>query len=253
MANLYVIDFGGDDERARREALRDEERRRLRGRYARHLVTTAAVDEITARRVIAALFDPLDTDGRRCECACHPRLSAAHGDGLDCVCTWDDSRHEAEASRWEQFWNSDAATALRESQRREEQEITAWLAGQPGVTAARTTTAAPEQWEGTVDGHSFYFRERHGAWRIELDMRESGRYARRLTRIADDGELVTEPVPLKEGDVIAEGSDSQLGTSAIGHIDFITRTIRDHLRRAGCDHAGALRFCPGCGERMAPR
>lgn len=61
MVDLYIVDFGGDDEeRARREAERDAELRRLRVRYERHIVSDADVDGPTARRVIAALFDPRD-------------------------------------------------------------------------------------------------------------------------------------------------------------------------------------------------
>jgi hypothetical protein len=108
----------------------------------------------------------------------------------------------------------------------------------------------PEQWEGSVDGHSFYFRERGGSWRIELDPADSGRVAQRLVRVAEDGGLVTEPVPIMEGEVIAEGIDTQLGTSSVEHIAFIVQTIRDHLWDAQCDHAGALFYCPKCGHRM---
>jgi hypothetical protein len=61
-------------------------------------------------------------------------------------------------------------------------------------------------------------------------MRESGGFARRLMRVADDGGMVTEPVPIMESEVIAEGIDSQLGATAAEHIGFIVRMIRDHLR-----------------------
>ena len=129
-------------------------------------------------------------------------------------------------------------------------EIAAWLTGQPDVEARRTTSLAPEQWEGSVGGHSFYFRERGGCWRIELDLTESGRVAQRLVRVAENGGLVTEPVPIMEGEVIAEGIDSQQGASPVEHIAFIVQTIRDHLWGAQCDHAGALLYCPKCGHRM---
>lgn len=251
MADLYVVDFsGGEEERARREAEREAERARLHGRYVRHLIARAGVDDPTARRVIAALFDHADREGRRCECGCHPRLSAEHDDGFDCRCTWDEARRAAETRRWEAFWDSPAAAELRGRHRREEEAIAAWLAGQQGVEATRTTSMAPEQWEGSVDGHSFYFRERHGFWRIELDLRESGRFAQRLARMGEDGKPVTEPVPIREGDVIAEGIDSQLGATPIDHIAFIVWTIRDHLWGGQCDHAGALFYCPKCGHRM---
>ncbi len=108
MADLCIVDFGGgDDARAEREA----ERARFRRRYVAHVVAAVGVDELTADRVVAAIFDHPDADGTLCGCGC-----------------------------------------------------------QVAVEAERTTSFAPEQREGTVDGHSFYFRERHGTWRIELDL-----------------------------------------------------------------------------------
>ena len=251
MADLYIVDFGGDDdERARREADRDAERSCLRKRYVQHLVERAGIDEPVARRVVAVLFDHHDTKARRCECGCHPRLSSEHGDGFDCRCTWDEARRAEAATSWERFWDSEEAAELRAADQREEEAIAAWLAGQPDVDARRTSSMAPEQWEGSVDEHTFYFRERGGCWRLELDLRETGRLARRLVRVSEDGGLITEPVPVMEGEVIAEGIDTQLGATAEEHLAFIVRTIRDHLWRAQCDHAGALFFCPKCGSRM---
>jgi hypothetical protein len=101
---------------------------------------------------------------------------------------------------------------------------------------------------GTVDGHSFYFRERHGTWRIELDLEPSGQFAERVVDVRD-GEFVTEPEPILEGTVIAKGVDSQLGTTPVDHLAFIVTTVRDHLWARECDHAGALLFCPKCGQR----
>lgn len=251
VGDIYVVDFGDDEERARRAAERDAEFARLTERYALHLVAEAALDEPAARRAVAVLFDNRDSDGVRCPCSCHPQLSAEHGDGLDCRCSWDAERRAAEAAKLKAFWDSEPFPELRSAHRREESEIAAWLAGQPDVEATRTTSMAPEQWEGTVDGHSFYFRERHGFWRVELDLTESGRFARRLVRVDDDGSMVTEPVPIMEGDVIAEGIDSQLGQTPVDHIAFVVRTIRDHLWGAQCDHAGALFYCPKCGQRMS--
>ena len=53
--------------------------------------------------------------------------------------------------------------------------------GSPTIRASRSPRSggfAPEQWYGSVDGHRFSFRERHDEWRIELDLRPSGRFAR---------------------------------------------------------------------------
>ena len=250
MADLYIVDFGGgEQERARREAEREAERRRLADHYARYLVASAEVDRTAARRVIATLFDPRDADGNKCRCSCHPRLSADHGDGFDCRCTWDEDRRAAEAASRQAWWDSPEAAELSAGPQREEDTIAAWLAGQAGIDARRTTSYAPEQWEGTVDGRTFYFRERGGLWRIELDMMPSGRYAQHLAQVGEDGTFVTEPVPIMEGEVIAHGAESDLGAAPVDHIAFIVWKIRDHLRAAGCEHHGARLFCPDCGQR----
>lgn len=146
-----------------------------------------------------------------------------------------------------------SGAGLREQHAKEEEEIAAWVSGQPDVEAQRTSSFAPEQWEGSVDGHSFYFRERGGWWRIELDLEPTGNFAQRLAEVREDGELVTEPVPIMEGRVIAEGVESQLGESALDHISFIVRTIRDHLWAEQCDHLGAVSFVPSAGNAWRPR
>jgi hypothetical protein len=250
MTDLYIVGLGGgQQDRTRREAEREAERRRLADRYARYLVAGAEVGEATARRVITALFDHCDADGNECLCSCHPRLSAEHGDSFDCRCTWDEDRRAAEATGWQAWWDSPEAAELSAAHRREEDTIAAWLVGKTGVDARRTSSYAPEQWEGTVDGRTFYFRERDGLWRIELDMVPSGRYAQRLAQVGEDGTFVTEPVPIMEGEVIAQGAESDLGAAPVDHIAFVVRTIRDHLRGVGCEHHGARLFCPDCGQR----
>lgn len=247
MSDLFIVDFGHDDDaQARREA----EGARLRNRYVRHVVEAAHVDDATAERVVAAIFDHPAQDGRSCACGCHPQLSALHGDGMDCPCSWDDVRRECERRRFASLWtDTPAARELREQHAADEAAITEWLTGRTGVTARRTTSYAPEQWEGTVDGHSFYFRERHGVWRIELDLEPNGRFANRLVDFGEDGEPRTEPVPLTEGEVIAEGTDTELGDTPVEHLAHIVRKVRDHLWARDCDHAGALFFCPKCGTR----
>jgi hypothetical protein len=251
MSDIYIVGPGGsEEERARRGAEREAEQRRLADRYARYLVASAQVGDATARRVITALFDPCGADGNECRCSCHPRLSAEHGDGFDCRCTWDEERRAAEAAKRRAWWDTPQAAGVRADYQREEDEVVAWLAAQPGVEARRISSYAPEQWEGTVDGRTFYFRERGGSWAIELDMMPSGRYAQRLLRVGEGGELVTEPVPIMEGEVIARGTDSDLGAAPADHIAFVVRTIRDHVRGVSCEHHGARLFCPDCGERM---
>lgn len=251
VSDLYLVEFGDDGERARYGAEREAERARVRRRYVDRLIAPGGLGPATAERAVAVIFDHVHEDGTPCPCGCHPQLSSLHGEGMDCPCTWDQQRREAERRTWlADLRESEWAKALREQHEAEESEIRAWLSGQVGVTAERTSSYAPEQWEGSVDGHSFYFRERHGEWRIELDLQPSGRFARRFTGVDDDGRPMSEPVELTEGEVIAGGLADALGSTPVEHLDIIVRTIREHLWRRACTHGGALLYCPRCGARM---
>ena len=118
------------------------------------------------------------------------------------------------------------------------------------MSAKRTSSYAPEQWEGSVDGHSFYFRERHDEWRIELDLQPSGRFATRVVGVDEHEQAITEQVEMTEGEIIAEGLAGALGSAPAEHLDFIVSTIRDYLWQRSCTHGGALLYCPRCGTRM---
>ncbi len=259
MGDLYLFDFsGGQEERARREAERAAQRAQVRGRYARRVMDLAGADEITADLVMAALFDHFDADGLECRWGNHPRLPDAgehsHDAGFDCPCTWDDARRERGRQRRKQFWdeyrNSPEAIARQVEYDAELARIGEWVAAHEGVEAQRTSEYCPEQWEGTVDTHSFYFRERRGEWRIELDLEPNGHFARRVVGAGPDGKMITEPAELTSGTVIADGLESALGETAVHHLEFIVRTIREHLTGIRCAHEGAGNFCPTCGARV---
>ena len=96
----------------------------------------------------------------------------------------------------------------------------------------------PEQWTGEVDGHSFYFRERHAEWRIELDLRPSGRFIRTVTGTDNDGATRHEERELDRGDVIAYGTTDieGYGATPVERAQFIIDTIRIHLARQACTH-----------------
>jgi hypothetical protein len=114
----------------------------------------------------------------------------------------------------DEFWRSPEGEQLRAAQQAAEADLQAWLADQPGVVVGRHGGLVPEQWEGQVDGHSFYFRERGGDWDIELDLQEQ---QPGITR----GDLIA------TGTIAAEG----YGESPRERAVFIVTTIRDHLRR----------------------
>jgi len=248
--DLYLFDFGGGEDAEQWRAKRAAALKRIYDRYLERLITEVGLEQPTAARVMVSLFrHSRRKDGEECGCSCHPSLSETHDGGFDCSCTWDDERREQNKLKWDELFSGPEAEERRRASEDEENKIKSWIAQQPGVEAERTTFACPEQWEGSVDGHSFYFRERRGTWRIEIDLAPSGHFANRVVE-AKDGEWVTEPVELEDGEVIAEGIEGELGATAIHHIDFIVRKIRDHLWGLTCDHFGALFFCPKCGQRM---
>jgi hypothetical protein len=148
----------------------EAEQARVSPRYVDLVASQFRLDPTSAERVIAAIFDHRREDGRLCPCGCHPRFSSLHDDGFGCSCSWDQARRQAERDSLTRWHNSAAAQELRNEHEAEDAAIAEWLVGQPSVTATRSTANFPEQWQGEVDGRSFYFRERHGLWRTELDL-----------------------------------------------------------------------------------
>lgn len=247
--SLYVFRPDPDGAREWRER-REVERARLHGRYIDHLVSVCGLDAAVAGGIIDALFVHRDRQGQPCLCSCHPRLSSEHGDGFDCTCTWSDERRAEQRRTMAAFWASPASQEVARHHEEQEREIATWLAWHPGVEAQRKVSYAPEVWEGAVDGHSFHFRERHGAWRLELDLVPSGRFVERVTSVGDDGDIATEPEEVTEGAAIGEGVDGELGASPVDHLAFIVTRIREHLRAEACHHDGARLYCPDCGRRV---
>lgn len=116
-----------------------------------------------------------------------------------------------------------------------------------------------------VDGHHFFFRERHDHWRIELDLRPSGRFYKAWTGGDLDDDANFELREFEQGDVIAEGATSVdgYGATPVDRAQFIVDTIRAHLLRSACDvHTNEradlellfgrpLNWCPACGIRVS--
>ncbi|MGK2879635.1 MAG: hypothetical protein ACSLE6_02170 [Mycobacterium sp.] len=137
----------------------------------------------------------------------------------------------------DEFRRSPQGQKLHAAQKAAEADLQAWLADQPDVVMGRHGGPVPEQWEGRVDGHSFYFRERGGAWDIELDpQQQSG---------------------ITKGDLIATGT---IATDGYGQTPreraaFIVTTIRNHLRHkrtaeatASTDYAYRIEWSPADNE-----
>lgn len=219
---------------------------------------------LDAELILSELFVHLDAGGRPCRCSCHPSLgSPDRHDGEDCPCTLTEQQRaeklrelwdgiDAERAAWEASPEGQAELAREAA---EQAELEAWIEADRGVEISSWGGTFPEQWWGTVDGHSFYFREKRGHWRIELDLRPTGRFYERVVVPVDEDAAVdltrTERVEVEVGEVIAEGSANDLGIAPLHHGRFIINTIRTWLRRQGCPHSGARRYCPECGEAMA--
>lgn len=165
----------------------------------------------------------------------------------------DDTENAPEDRRWrtaetfqelldhmDEFRQSPEGQQLQAAQQAAEADLQAWLADQPGVVVGRHGGQVPEQWEGQVDGHSFYFRERGGDWDIELDLHE-------------------QQPSITKGDLIATGTITAhgYGESPRERAAFIVTTIRNHLRHtrtaeatASSDYAYRVEWSPADNEFM---
>ncbi|MCU1694258.1 MAG: hypothetical protein JWR34_321 [Mycobacterium sp.] len=254
-------------------------RREARSRYRDHLVALfgqfgvaepgdladTALDALTVRRYV-------DT-GERCRCSCHPRLpeSDLHDYGFDCVCTRTPEQRHHTFLEWRNdiktFWQSPDGLQIRAAEQAADAELQTWLAQQNGVIVHSHGGIAPEQWRGTVDGHSFYFRERHDEWDIELDLQPNGRLIQTIANTANEGTVRYDRRELDEGDVIAQGTTAVqgYGTTPVERAQFIVDTIRIRLVRQSCTHHGGdlssieaalgtpVRWCPICGTHLPAR
>jgi len=271
---VKVPDPHGDGWRAERARSKEEARRLYRERVLGVLTELARspVDlDNQAAVILSALFAPTHIDGGGpCPCSCHPRIpeSDLHGYGFDCSCQWtaDERRRSFEA--WsadiDAYWASAEGQAVTDEQAAEEAALTAWFAENPEVTVASHGGMAPEQWWGDIDGRSFYFRERHDQWRIEVELRPTGRFYRAWVGGDLEEDDSFEDREIEAGEVVAEGTTSAdgYGTTPVERARFITATIRAHLARQGCAvHRDELEdlevlcgrpmnWCPACGLKL---
>jgi hypothetical protein len=274
---IHIIDFSGgasEDYRAERERQKVEARQRYLARVEMALIGLGLDAEQApawGEALLDCLFKVAPVDGGDpCSCSCHPRLPDGdfHDYGFGCVC----QKSAAERRKWWQEWEAErkaywsSPEGLEEQARRqtEEDDLVSWLAGEPGVVVTSYGGMCPEQWWGSVEGRKFYFRERHDHWRIEFDLRPSGRFSKVWKGGDLDDEDSFERREIEEGDVIAEGvvGVPGYGQTPRGRAQFIVRAIRDHLERTNCViHAGGradlegrlgvgVSWCPACGDRL---
>jgi hypothetical protein len=263
---------GAAERRAESERHRAEARRRYLAHLTSALTLTADDVEAKAAAVLEALLVWNDvTSGERCVCGCHPRLPEDdfHDYGFDCPCRHTPAERAARFAAWEAdrdaFWESLEGQAITTVHQAEADQLAAWLSDHPEVVVSSHGGFAPEQWRGEVDGHSFYFRERHDHWHIEVDLHPSSRYYRAWTGGDLDDDANYEWRESQKGEVIAEGNTSVdgYGRTPVERIQFIVGEIRSHLRRQGCTvhtterddlellFGRPLDWCPACGTKLS--
>lgn len=253
-------------------------RAKARSRHQDHVAEVLSERGVTnaaamAKMVVDALTEWRYTDtGERCRCSCHPRLpdSDLHDYGFDCGCTRTADQRRASWLRVRneirELWQSPDGQRVRHAELVAEAELHDWLTRHPGVIVHSHGGLAPEQWRGDVDGHSFSFRERHGNWRIEVDLRPTEPSIGAADPLRDDGTNGHRQRDFEHGDVIATGTvDADgYGTTVVERAQFIVTTIRDHLRRQSCTHhldaeklesmavviGASPSWCPACGQRL---
>ena len=271
---LHVIKFPDNAERrAERDRQRHEGRRRYRDRLIAALALIESVVDVAGRAeaIVDHIFNVtrLEGDGD-CICSCHPRLpeSDFHDYGFGCPCRLTAEERDERFADWhasmDEYRESPEGRAEAAARQAEEDGLISWLVANPDVVVTSHGGMAPEQWQGSVKGHSFYFRERHGDWRIELDLRPSGRFYRAWIGGDLDDDANFELRQTDEGDVIAEGTTgvAGYGETPVERAGFIVEQIRVHLQQQRCEvhtderedlellFGTALRWCPSCGLRL---
>lgn len=273
-----VDDFSGSPTTEYRERV-ERAHRAARERYRDYLAAVFdqhGADEamVLADVALDALTVWRDSDtGDRCTCVCHPRLPETdlHDFGFDCVCTRPPETRRRTFEGWgrsmEAFWASPEGQQIQAKERAADAELQAWLQQQPGVIVDNHGGLIPEEWTGEVDGHNFEFRERHGQWRIELDIRPRGRSVPIVDSTDSGGTVHYRQHELEEGDIVAEGTvgGQGYGTTPVERAAFIVEAIRTHLTQQACTlHREDLSpvaaaigaqagWCPVCGVRLPTR
>jgi hypothetical protein len=271
---LHIMKFPDSAQwRAERDRERHEGSQRYRGRLIAALPLIESVVGVAGRAdaIVDHFFTVAGTGGDgECICSCHPRLpdSDFHDYGFGCPCRLTAGERAARFAGWqasiEEYWASPEGRAEAAARQMEEDELIAWLVANPDVVVTTHGGMAPEQWRGGVEGHSFYFRERHGDWRIELDLRPSGLFYRAWVGGDLEDDASFELRQTDEGDVIAEGTTGVdgYGETPVERAGFIVEQIRVQLQQRRCDvHTTEredverllgrrLRWCPACGLRL---
>lgn len=172
-----------------------------------------------------------------CVCACHGEDDTLHDGGITCPCQLTKDERVAamdEALREISEWHADPEyVAVREAA---ENEFAA-VAGELGATIERHGGGAPYVITGSVDGQTFYFRERSDWWTVEIgDPKDGGSWRYDTASI-----------------LVAEGSSDDLtgaGYETLA-LRLAVQAVRSFLARRACAHLGEGAWCQDCGVKRS--
>lgn len=258
----------GGDYRAEQEREREEARRRYQERIVEFLAGPLAMPtdlNQAADTLLDAIFVVRPVGGGEpCRCSCHPQLPTSfHDYGDACPCRQPAGERGRWLDKWieeiDAYWASPEGQAEKARQAAVEAELQDWLAANPEMEVTSHGGMFPEQWYGTVEGHTFYFREKREEWRIEIDLAPTGQFYRAYLGGDLDDESSFGQREVERGTVIADGVTGVpgYGETPVERAQFIYRTITGHLVQQTCTvhHEEDLEFllghppnyCPACG------
>ena len=207
----------------------------------------ARIDSRPDRVAVLEIGPPLrDIDAAAdCSCGCHPRPAdqGLHDGGTQCPC-----QHTAEDRQrlWAEF------SAATESFREHASDVhaaqladLAETAAALGVDADVKSWGAPFALTGVCDGHSFYLRERHDLYRVEVA----------VDAACEDlwGSSSDVSVEVVSGsDIDLHGSDGTRSASTA--LRIAVDAVRLSMRRNRCSHEqpsdDSHGFCRRCGVNL---
>ncbi len=179
-----------------------------------------------------------------CPCSCHPSPASRslHEGGVRCPCQLTEAERAEFWDHWLEATDEDAEASRKEDEARAE---LAEAAAELDVEAEVRCWAFPFVVAGVCDGRSFYLRERHGHWRVEV--------------AADPGCADLWGTSGALGIKIAAGSATDLcdtdgDTSPAVALRLAVRAVRLSVLRDSCYHEQpsdeSHRFCRRCGTPL---
>ena len=224
-------------DRALGDAL-DEQARAMREEYdAARPARLAVLATGPALRAIEKAAD--------CSCSCHPAPASRslHEGGAQCPCQLTAAER---AERWDRLFKDIDEVAEASKEDDNARAELAEAAAELDVDAEVRCSACPFVVAGTCDGRSFYLRERHGSWRVEV--------------AADPGCADLWATPGALGIEIAAGDATDLcdadgRPSPVVALHLAVHAVRLSALKYMCSHEQpseeSHRFCRRCGTPLS--